>query len=56
MESSLRKKYGITLLAIRRGKDIIISPGAKELIEENDILIVIGSNDNLKVFETTGEV
>lgn len=53
LESNLRKKYGVTLLAIRRGNDIIISPGAKEVIKEGDILIVIGNNEKLKNFETS---
>lgn len=51
-ESNLRKKYGVTLLAIRRGADIIISPGARQVVEEGDVLIVIGSNEKLKNFET----
>jgi trk system potassium uptake protein TrkA len=51
-ESNLRKKYGVTLLAIRRGKDIIISPGARQMVEEGDVLIVIGGNEKLKNFET----
>lgn len=54
LESALRKKYGITLLAIRRGNDFIISPGAKQVIEQGDILIVIGSNDRLKDLEAEG--
>lgn len=53
-DSGLRKKYGITVLAIRRGKEFIISPGARQLIEEGDVLIVIGSNEKLKFFETEG--
>jgi trk system potassium uptake protein TrkA len=53
-ESDLRRKYGITLLAIRRGNEFIISPGAGQTIEKGDILIVIGSNNKLKLFETEG--
>lgn len=54
LESELRKKYGITLLAIRRGNDFIISPGARQVIEQGDILIVIGSNGRLKDLEAEG--
>ncbi len=53
-DSGLRKKYGITVLAIRRGKEFIISPGARHIIEEGDVLIVLGSNEKLKLFETEG--
>lgn len=51
-ESGLRQKYGITVLAIRRDNDIIISPGAMQKILEGDILIVIGQNEKLNKFET----
>ncbi|MFZ5649230.1 MAG: potassium channel family protein [Bacillota bacterium] len=54
LESALRKRYGITLLAIRRGNDFIISPGARQVIDQGDILIVIGSNDRLKDLEAEG--
>ncbi|GBF32898.1 Trk system potassium uptake protein TrkA [Desulfocucumis palustris] len=53
-DSGLRKKYGITVLAIRRGKEFIISPEARQIIEEGDVLIVLGSNEKLKLFETEG--
>ncbi|MHB8919067.1 MAG: potassium channel family protein [Desulfocucumaceae bacterium] len=54
IESSLRKKYGITVLAIRRGNEFIISPEPGQEIREGDILIVIGGNEKLKVLETEG--
>lgn len=54
VESGLRTKYGITVLAIRRGNDFIISPGAGQYIREGDILIVIGRNEKLKVLEMEG--
>lgn len=52
-EADLRKKYGVTVLAIRRNGDFIISPGARQMLDKNDILIVIGQNEKLKLFETT---
>lgn len=53
-ESGMRKKYGITVLAIRRGNEFIISPEAGQRIEKGDILIVIGQNEKLKALETEG--
>jgi len=50
-ESDIRRKYGVTILAIRRGGEVIISPGAKRVLEENDVLVLIGSNDKLREFE-----
>ncbi|HAG08094.1 MAG TPA: potassium uptake system protein [Desulfotomaculum sp.] len=50
-ETALRKEYGITVIAIRRGLEVIISPEAKQVIRENDILVAIGRNDKLKRLE-----
>ena len=48
-EISLRKKMQVTILAIRRGEDIIVSPGPDEKIGQSDILVVLGRNDNIEV-------
>lgn len=48
LQIGFRNKLGITVLAIRRGDEIIISPGANTKIEDNDILVTIGRNDNLE--------
>lgn len=50
-ESAIRLKHGVTVLAIRRGSDVIISPGAKQVIEPGDILVTVGRNDRLKRLE-----
>lgn len=51
-KSNARKKYGVSILAIRRGKDVIISPNPSEVMLEGDILVVIGKNEKLHNFET----
>jgi len=45
---SLRSRYGVNVVAIKRGKKIDISPQAETKIKEKDTLIVIGSNDSLE--------
>jgi CPA2 family monovalent cation:H+ antiporter-2 len=40
-ETELRKKYGVTLLAIRRDKEILSNPSADAKFEANDILVVL---------------
>lgn len=52
LEAGFRKEYGVNILAIRRDKDIIISPGAREAIRDGDILVAIGRNDQLKKMES----
>tara|TARA_B110001454_G_scaffold200940_1_gene206957 strand:+ start:596 stop:1267 length:672 start_codon:yes stop_codon:yes gene_type:complete len=42
-----RDKYGVSVLAIRRGKDPIIFPAKDESIRENDVLFIAGRDDLL---------
>lgn len=48
----LRKKYNVTVLAIRRGSESIVSPDGAIEILENDILIVMGRIEDLKKITT----
>lgn len=50
-EGAIRGKHGVTVLAIRRGNDVIISPGAKQVIVEGDVLVIVGRNEKLKNLE-----
>ncbi|GEK58032.1 TrkA family potassium uptake protein [Marinococcus halophilus] len=49
----IRAKYGVTVLGIRRGKDVNISPTAQDRLYREDILIAIGHNNDLRRFEET---
>ncbi|WP_316569974.1 TrkA family potassium uptake protein [Neobacillus sp. YIM B06451] len=46
----LRARYNLSVIAIRHGKDIDISPSPDEIIEEGDVLVVIGGNRELERF------
>jgi CPA2 family monovalent cation:H+ antiporter-2 len=46
-EIELRNKYSVTLLAIRRDKEILSNPRADTKIEANDILVVLASTGKL---------
>lgn len=50
-ELNMRSTYGINVMAIKHGPDIDISPRATDLIEEGDVLVVIGHNDDLQKIE-----
>lgn len=41
-ECSLRQRYGLTIMAVRRADDLIVSPSAAFRIEEGDLLVVLG--------------
>ncbi|MEQ6377295.1 TrkA family potassium uptake protein [Bacillaceae bacterium S4-13-56] len=51
IELDIRAKYGCNVVAIKRGKEIIVSPMASEKINENDIMIVIGADQDISRFE-----
>ncbi|MGM0897681.1 MAG: potassium channel family protein [Bacillota bacterium] len=51
IELDIRAKYGINIVAIKRGKEIIVSPQADLEIEVDDILIIIGSDSDINRFE-----
>lgn len=41
-ELNLGHRFGVNVLAIRRGRRVIVSPGAEERITDGDVLVVIG--------------
>lgn len=47
----MRKKYGLNVMAIKRKKDVIISPNADEKILEDDILVVVAKNEDVESLE-----
>ncbi len=51
LESDIRAKYGINVVAIKRGDDLIISPLPTEQLQAGDIAIVVGSNDGINGLE-----
>lgn len=50
-ELRLPSRYGISVMAIKRGKDINISPYADDVILKGDILVVLGNTDNIESLE-----
>lgn len=46
-EIDVRKKYGINIMAIKNESGVNISPAADDVIYENDLLIVMGENEDL---------
>lgn len=46
-ELNVRAKYGITILACKNESGIHVAPGPDYILEKEDDLVVLGSNDNL---------
>lgn len=48
LDSNIRAKYGLNIVAIKRKKRIIVSPLPNEIIEKDDVLVVVGKNDSIQ--------
>ncbi|MGX9134150.1 potassium channel family protein [Rummeliibacillus sp. JY-2-4R] len=51
-ELDIRAKYNVSVIAIVRSEDIIISPSPEELLQKEDILVTIGNRDDLAKFSS----
>ena len=51
---NIRAKYGCKIVGIQRGKEIIVTPPAEEVILRGDVLIVMGHNNGIGRFERHG--
>ena len=50
-EINIRAKYGINIIAVERGGDINVTPGPDYILEENDLLVVVGNNKSIQELE-----
>ncbi len=48
MDINIRAKFGISVMAIKHGEDINVAPEANTVIHRGDVLVVVGSNDDLQ--------
>lgn len=49
-QSNLRNKHHITVLLVKRGEEVHISPRADTILQQGDILIVFGENKYINQF------
>lgn len=48
---NMRSKYGVNVMAIKRGSNINVSPQAEDMIKPGDVLVVIGGTEQLTFIE-----
>lgn len=53
-DAAIRQEYGLAVIAIRRGDEVIISPRAEEVIQPDDILVVLGRLVNCEKLRELG--
>ncbi|OLS39333.1 potassium transporter Trk [Alkalihalophilus pseudofirmus] len=51
VELNVRASFGCNVMAIKRGAEMIVSPKADQLIHQDDLLIVLGADEDIKRFE-----
>lgn len=51
LELNIRAKYGLNLIAVKRESGIAVSPGARELLREGDVLVLLGSNESFRLLD-----
>ena len=50
-ELNARAQYGVNIIALKRDREIIVSPQADEFIGEQDIMVVVGKNHDIAKLE-----
>ena len=51
-ELNTRVRYGVSVVALNKQSGIIVAPTAMDVVNSGDIMVVIGSNDNVDRFES----
>ncbi|GAW92289.1 potassium channel family protein [Calderihabitans maritimus] len=47
-ELNLRARYGVTVIVVKKGNEVLAAPGADVRVYDGDVLVVIGSKEGLK--------
>ena len=47
-ELKIREKYGVNVIAVKRGGVLLISPSADEPMKNNDVFVLLGRNQTLQ--------
>ncbi|MBW7474594.1 TrkA family potassium uptake protein [Paenibacillus oenotherae] len=50
-ELNPRARFGCSIVAINKSSGIIIAPAATDVLQERDIMVVIGTNEQIEEFE-----
>ncbi len=50
IEANLRRRFSLNILAIKRGPSLIVSPPPDHTFSKDDLMVVIGTNGNIRRF------
>ncbi len=51
IDLDIRAKYGINIVAVKRGNNLMISPQAQDVLQLDDVMIIIGADVDIIRFE-----
>lgn len=51
VDVNVRRNYGLSVLAIHRGKEFLASPGADTVLHDGDVLLVLGRQESIDAIE-----
>jgi trk system potassium uptake protein TrkA len=49
-QSNIRHRFGLSVLVVKRGGEVIVSPGADVILQPKDILVMLGHQKEIAVF------
>lgn len=49
-DAALRRRFSVTLLAVKRGAELTVSPSADYVFQDGDLLVMIGTNERVTRF------
>ena len=52
-ELELKTRFGLTVLILRRGDELILNPSRSEMVSQGDMLVVAGRDDQLETLKAT---
>lgn len=50
-DSQIRSRFNVTIVGIQKGENRIIGPSPQEVLEEGDLILVMGSNEKIENFK-----
>ncbi len=52
LQSDIRNRYDVSVLLIQRGDELIVSPTPNTILQQNDVLFILGSDEAISTFCT----
>jgi trk system potassium uptake protein TrkA len=47
-ESAIRDRFGVSIIAVKKGTEVLVSPKSDYVISQDDVLVVVGSNEDIQ--------